>query len=341
MNKIDLPHARPEVVADQLVSVLDMKRDDIIRISAKMGIGIKEVLDSIVERIPPPDGKLDQPLRALIFDSWFRMHRGAIALVTVVDGVVKMGDKIQCFHTGKEHLVQEVGVFRPEEDIVDQLHAGQVGFIMAMKEATDAMIGDTVSPAGQEVEAFDGFQRMKPVVFAGFFPVDQSNSAGFEKCMKALTLNDPSVEVVRDNSPLGQGYRLGFLGFLHLDVFRQRLIQEYDANAVITAPSVIYKIKRKGSSVEEEMHQPQAIPSYFDCDSQMEPMVMATILSPNEYEPAIRALCQERRGEEKEKAQVDDLRTMFKYRIPLNEIIIDFHEQLKVNPTIRQTMNSR
>jgi len=333
LNKIDLPHARPDVIAEQLVSVFDVAKDEILKISAKAGIGIQEVVEAVIERIPPPSGCIDKPLKALIFDSWFKQHKGVVALVTLQDGRVQVGDRIICHHTRKSHTVTELGVFTPSELPIDQLHAGQTGYIMSgMKDTADASIGDTISHTAEvdNVEPFEGFQKMKPVVFAGFFPVEPSNPAPFEKCIKALTLNDPSVEVSREIHPtLGNGYRLGFLGFLHLDVFRLRLSQEFTASAIVTAPSVIYKIRKKGSTVDEEMHVPEMIPKYQDCDLQLEPMVMATILTPKEFEPVVKSLCLERRSEEKERVDVDENRIMLKYRIPLNEIIIDFHETLK------------
>jgi len=333
MNKIDLPHARPEAIADQLVSVFDVDRDDIIRISAKNGINIRAVVDAIVDKIPPPSGGLDAPFKALIFDSWFRQFKGVVTLLTLKQGTLKVGDRIQGYHSKKTHTVQQIGVFTPNEQPVDVLHAGQVGYVMStMKDPGEAPIGDTVfkSENADEIEPFEGFKKMTPVVFAGFYPVDPSNPAPFEKCIRALTLNDPSVDVQKDTSSLGNGYRLGFLGFLHLDVFRLRLSQEFaSANALITAPTVKYKIVKKGSKVEEDIHNPDEVPKFADCESMKEPMVMATIMTPKEFESNIRSLCLERRGVERERLEIDDSRIIVKYRIPLNEIIIDFHETLK------------
>lgn len=333
MNKIDLPHARPEVIADQLVKVFDVVRDDIIRISAKNGLNIKAVVDAIVERVPPPSGSTTEPFKALIFDSWFRQFKGVVSLITLKSGSLRVGDKVQGYHSKKLHTVQQIGVFTPNEKPVDVLHAGQVGYVMStMKDPADAPIGDTVFKPedGGIIEPFEGFKKMAPVVFAGFYPVDASNPAPFEKCIRALTLNDPSVDVQKDTSTLGNGYRLGFLGLLHLDVFRLRLTQEYESsNALVTAPTVKYKIIKKGSAVEEFIHDPKVIPNIDDCESMEEPMVLATIMTPKEFEPAIRSLTMERRAVERERMDIDESRLIIKYRIPLNEIILDFHETLK------------
>jgi len=333
MNKIDLPQARPEVIADQLVNVFDVEREEIIRISAKNGFNIPAVVDAIVDRIPPPSGSKEDPFKALIFDSWFRQFKGVITLITLKSGTLRVGEKVQGYYSKKAHTVTQIGVFDPNEKQVDILHAGQVGYVIStMKDPGDAPIGDTVfKPENANViEPFEGFKKMTPVVFAGFYPVDPSNPAPFEKCIRALTLNDPSVDVQRDSSTLGNGYRLGFLGLLHLDVFRLRLTQEFEtSNALVTAPTVKYRIIKKGSTVEEEIHDPKVIPKAEDCESVQEPMVMATLFTPKEYESVIRGLTMERRAVEKERMEIDESRLMIKYRMPLNEIILDFHETLK------------
>uniref|UniRef100_A0A8C5DD52 Tr-type G domain-containing protein n=1 Tax=Gouania willdenowi TaxID=441366 RepID=A0A8C5DD52_GOUWI len=290
INKIDLKNADPERVESQIETMFDMPREECIRISAKLGTNVEAVLQAVVERIPPPAASPDEPFKALVFDSNYDHYRGVVANIAVFGGRVRKGDKIKSAHLGKTYEVNELGLLQPDEHPTQKLFAGQVGYIIAgMKDVKEAQIGDTLYLQEQPVEALPGFKPAKAMVFAGLYPVDQSEYPGLRSAIERLTLNDSSVTVQRDSSlALGAGWRLGFLGLLHMEVFNQRLEQEYNASVIVTAPTVPYK---------------------------------AVLSSPK--------LIKNRRAVQKNMVYIDDQRVMMKYLFPLNEIVVDFYDQLK------------
>ncbi|XP_033829568.2 translation factor GUF1, mitochondrial [Periophthalmus magnuspinnatus] len=339
INKIDLKNADPERVEAQIEKVFDIPRDECIRISAKLGTNVDKVLQAVVERIPPPAVSPSSSLRALVFDSNFDHYRGVIANVALFGGKVKKGDRIVSAHLKKTYEVQEVGILRPSELPTNQLFAGQVGYVIAgMKDVKEAQIGDTLFlQEAEPVEPLPGFKPAKPMVFAGMFPMDQSEYTGLRSAIDRLTLNDSSVTVQRDSSlALGAGWRLGFLGLLHMEVFNQRLEQEYNASVIVTAPTVPYKavlsspklIKEHGSE-EIIILNPAQFPDRSLVSQYLEPIVIGTILAPDDYTGKILSLCAGRRGVQKSLLYIDDHRVMMKYMFPLNEIVVDFYDLLK------------
>uniref|UniRef100_A0A3Q2PNT5 GTP binding elongation factor GUF1 n=1 Tax=Fundulus heteroclitus TaxID=8078 RepID=A0A3Q2PNT5_FUNHE len=290
INKIDLKNADPEQVESQIEKTFDIPREECVRISAKLGTNVETVLRAVVERIPPPAGSVGDPFKALVFDSNFDHYRGVVANIAVFGGQVKKGDKIVSAYLCKTYEVNELGLLRPEEHPTQKLFAGQVGYIVAgMKDVKEAQIGDTLYHHEQPVEALPGFTPAKPMVFAGMYPVDQSEYPALRSAIERLTLNDSSVTVQRDSSlALGAGWRLGFLGLLHMEVFNQRLEQEYNASVVVTAPTVPFK----------------------------------AVLSSAK-------LIKGRRAVQKNMVYIDDQRVMMKYLFPLNEIVVDFYDVLK------------
>uniref|UniRef100_A0A3P9BCY4 GTP binding elongation factor GUF1 n=1 Tax=Maylandia zebra TaxID=106582 RepID=A0A3P9BCY4_9CICH len=287
---IDLKNADPERVESQIEKVFDIPREECIRISAKLGTNVDKVLQAVVNRIPPPIASTEDPFKALVFDSNFDHYRGVVANIAVFGGRVKKGDKIVSAHLGKAYEVNELGLLRPDEHPTQKLFAGQVGYIIAgMKDVKEAQIGDTLYLQEQPVEALPGFKPAKAMVFAGMYPMDQSEYTGLRSAIERLTLNDSSVAVQRDSSlALGAGWRLGFLGLLHMEVFNQRLEQEYNASVIVTAPTVPYK----------------------------------AVLSSAK-------LIKNRRAVQKNMVYIDDQRVMMKYLFPLNEIVVDFYDLLK------------
>uniref|UniRef100_A0A452T1K1 GUF1 homolog, GTPase n=1 Tax=Ursus maritimus TaxID=29073 RepID=A0A452T1K1_URSMA len=290
INKIDLKNADPERVEKQIEKVFDIPTDECIKISAKLGTNVERVLQAVIERIPPPKVHRKNPLKALVFDSTFDQYRGVIANVALFDGVVSKGDKIVSAHTKKIYEVNEVGVLNPNEQPTHKLYAGQVGYLIAgMKDVTEAQIGDTLYLHKQPVEPLPGFKSAKPMVFAGMYPIDQSEYNNLKSAVEKLTINDSSVTVHRDSSlALGAGWRLGFLGLLHMEVFNQRLEQEYNASVILTTPTVPYK----------------------------------AVLSSAK-------LIKARRAVQKNMVYIDQNRVMLKYLFPLNEIVVDFYDSLK------------
>lgn len=338
INKIDLKNADPERVEAQIEKVFDIPRDECIRISAKLGTNVDKVLQAVVERIPPPAVQPDSPLRALVFDSNFDHYRGVVANVALFGGSVKKGDRIVSAHLRKTYEVQELGILRPHEVPAAKLFAGQVGYVIAgMKDVKEAQIGDTLFHQDRPVEPLPGFKPAKPMVFAGMFPMDQSEYTGLRSAIERLTLNDSSVTVQRDSSmALGAGWRLGFLGLLHMEVFNQRLEQEHNASVIVTAPTVPYKALLSSSKLIKEhgaeeltIVNPAQFPDRSVVSEYLEPVVLGTILAPDEYTGRIMALCSNRRGVQKNMVYIDEQRVMMKYLFPLNEIVVDFYDQLK------------
>ncbi|XP_042840539.1 translation factor GUF1, mitochondrial isoform X2 [Panthera tigris] len=337
-NEIDLKNADPERVEKQIEKVFDIPSDECIKISAKLGTNVERVLQAVVERIPPPKVHRKNPLRALVFDSTFDQYRGVIANVALFDGVVSKGDKIVSAHTKKIHEVNEVGVLNPNEQPAHKLYAGQVGYLIAgMKDVTEAQIGDTLYLHKQQVEPLPGFKSAKPMVFAGMYPIDQSEYNNLKSAIEKLTINDSSVTVHRDSSlALGAGWRLGFLGLLHMEVFNQRLEQEYNASVILTTPTVPYKAVLSSAKLIKEYREkeitiinPAQFPEKSKVTEYLEPVVLGTIITPDEYTGKVMMLCQARRAVQKNMIFIDQNRVMLKYLFPLNEIVVDFYDSLK------------
>ncbi|XP_072262364.1 translation factor GUF1, mitochondrial [Pyxicephalus adspersus] len=338
INKIDLKNADPERVEKQIEKMFDIPASDCIRISAKYGTNVERVLQEVIRRLPSPRIEENSPLKALLFDSTFDVYRGVVANIALFGGEVSKGSKIVAAHSGKSYEVNEVGLLTPEELPAEKLYPGQVGYLVAgMKEVQEAQIGDTLYLYKQPVEPLPGFKAAKPMVFAGMFPVDQSEYNNLKSALEKLTLNDSSVSVTRDSSvALGAGWRLGFLGLLHMEVFNQRLEQEYNASVIMTSPTVPYKavlssqklIKEYGAEVITIVN-PSEFPDKTVVSEYREPIILGTIISPDEYFGKIMALCQTRRAEHKSFVYIDEHRIMLKYMFPLNEVVVDFYDNLK------------
>ncbi|OCH88190.1 GTP-binding protein lepa [Obba rivulosa] len=337
LNKIDLPAAQPEQIAAQMQAAFGIDSAEVIQISAKTGQGVDAVLRAIVERIPPPTGEATAPLKAFLFDSSYDRYRGVISLVNVQEGVLHKGDKIASCYTRKKYEVTDLGIMHPEEVPTTCLRPGQVGYIACnMKESSEAHIGDTLHRAGVPVEPMPGFKPAKAMVYAGVYPIDSNDFVKLEESIKRLTLTDRSVEVMRESSTaLGQGCRLGFLGTLHMDVFRQRLEDEYDANVIITAPTVPYKVVYKDRIVT--VSNPTEFPDVSDATCQVkevqEPIVKASIIVPQEYLGEMMELCFSHRAEDLDHRYLDSSgssgRAILTCTLPLSEIVTDFFDQLK------------
>ncbi|XP_070959812.1 translation factor Guf1, mitochondrial isoform X1 [Oncorhynchus clarkii lewisi] len=337
-NQIDLKNADPERVEKQIEKVFDIPSEECIRISAKLGTNVEQVLQEVVKRLPPPTFKKEDPFKALVFDSNFDHYRGVVANIALFGGYLSKGDRIISAYLGKSYEVNELGLLRPDEHPTDRLYAGQVGYVIAgMKEVKEAQIGDTLYHQKHLVEALPGFKPAKAMVFAGMYPMDQSDYSALRSAVEKLTLNDSSVTVQRDSSlALGAGWRLGFLGLLHMEVFNQRLEQEYNASVIVTAPTVPYKailssaklIKEHGKE-EITIVNPAQFPDRSVVKEYLEPMVMGTIITPDDYIGKIMSICLNRRAVQKNMVYIDDHRVMMKYLFPLNEIVVDFYDLLK------------
>jgi len=330
INKIDLPAADPDRVALQLEKLFDFKPEDMIRASAKSGIGIKEILDAIVTDIPAAPGDINKPLRAMLFDSWFDEYQGVICLIALHDGVIKKGDSITLAHEGLNYEVLEVGLMYPEPMATGALYPGQVGFLVTgMKSVREARIGDTICHARQNVVPFPGFKKAKPMVFAGIYPMDSEEFEPLRDAIEKLTLNDASVTVEKKSSAaLGLGFRCGFLGLLHMDVFTQRLQQEYNLSVIATAPSVLYKVKLQNGELLS-LENPSDFPDPSKIAEIYEPIIRGTIITPTEYLGNMISLCEQKRGVQKDLTYIDEQRVILKYELPLNEVATDFYDQLK------------
>lgn len=341
LNKIDLPNANPEAVEKDLEMLFGFEKSSVLRISAKNGLGIDNLLATIIEDVPPPKVSREPPFKALLIDSWFDQYRGAILFIYIANGEVRVGDEIKSIAEQKVYTVRSTAKLTPEEKPVKVLQAGQVGVITCNKRNAKATcIGDTLHSANDTVEPLQRFQDSKPMVFAGLFPKDQSKYSDLKLALEKLCMNDPSVKLTEETSPaLGLGWRLGFLGLLHLDVFRQRLEQEYDAEAILTSPSVTYKVKLKsqklikqyGTDIIEVRN-----PTHFPDDSNVveetyEPMVLATIITPIKYYEKVSEDCLNRRARHESTTALDNNRIMIKYIFPLSEVLFDFHDELKKN----------
>ncbi|NQV58003.1 MAG: elongation factor 4 [Rhodospirillales bacterium] len=330
LNKIDLPAAEPDRVRSQIEEVVGLDASDAIEISAKTGLGIQDVLEALIERLPAPTGAADTPLRAILVDSWYDQYLGVMILVRVKDGKLTKGMKVRFMAAGNVHQIDQVGVFGPTPTPVNALGPGQVGYITAsIKTVADTKIGDTItddrSPAA---EPLPGFKPSVPVVFSSLFPVDAAAFEDLRDSLAKLRLNDASFQFEAETSAaLGFGFRCGFLGLLHLEIVQERLEREFDLDLITTAPSVVYKLHQRNGSVAE-LHNPADMPDPTQVEFVEEPWIRATILVPDEYLGGILTLCTERRGEQIELTYAGN-RAMVIYRLPLNEVVFDFYDRLK------------
>ncbi|KAJ1814971.1 Translation factor guf1 mitochondrial [Coemansia sp. RSA 2598] len=334
LNKVDLPTAEPERAAQQIESAFEIEADRILHISAKTGLGVDQVLPAVIEKAPPPLGSVDKPFKALLFDTWYDTYVGVVCLMAIKDGSVKRGDRIVSSHSGTKYEVAEVGIMHPEQTPTTLLQVGQVGYIVCnMKSIAEAHVGDTFYKDRHPVEPLPGFVPAKSMVFAGVFPIDAGEFDSLNESIQKLTLNDSSVSVHKETSAaLGQGWRLGFLGTLHMDVFRQRLEEEYDANVLITSPTVPYQIKYTDGItkfIQTPADFPDANIMQDFVESTMEPYVSATILFPEKYLGNMLELCTTHRGEIQNHTYIDETRVMLKCLLPMAEIVTDFYDKLK------------
>ncbi|HXS40928.1 MAG TPA: translation elongation factor 4 [Stellaceae bacterium] len=330
LNKIDLPAAEPDRVKEQIEEVIGLDASGAVEISAKTGLNIEGVLEALVERLPPPQGDGDAPLKALLVDSWYDSYLGVVTLVRVKDGVLKAGMKIRMMATGASHVVERVGVFTPKATPMPELGPGEVGFITAgIKAVADCKIGDTITEERRPAaEPLPGFKPVQPVVFCGLFPTDAADYEKLRDSLAKLRLNDASFEYEPETSAaLGFGFRCGFLGLLHLEIIQERLTREFDLDLIATAPSVVYRILLTNGKTMT-LHNPVDMPDPVRIDHIEEPWIQATILVPDEYLGSILALCEERRGVQKELTYAGK-RAMLVYRLPLNEVVFDFYDRLK------------
>jgi GTP-binding protein LepA len=330
LNKIDLPAADCDRVAEQIEDVIGIDASDAMMVSAKTGIGIKETLEAIVKRLPAPTGERDAPLKAMLVDSWYDAYLGVVVLVRIMDGVLKKGDRIKMLSNHSTHHVDRLGVFRPKMQDIDELGPGEMGFITAsIKQVRDTRVGDTITheKKGTDV-ALDGFKPSQPVVFCGLFPVDSAQFEDLRDAIEKLALNDASFSFEMESSAaLGFGFRCGFLGLLHLEVIRDRIEREYDIELITTAPSVIYHVYMKDGEMIE-LHNPADMPDLSKVDHLEEPRIKATIMVPDEYLGDVLKLCQDRRGLQLDLTYAGS-RAMAVYDLPLNEVVFDFYDRLK------------
>jgi GTP-binding protein LepA len=331
INKIDLPAADPDKVKAEIEDIIGLPADDAVLASAKAGIGITEILDAIVARIPPPKGDPEAPLKAMLVDSWYDPYLGVVILVRVIDGVLRKGQQIKFMQAGTTHLVDRVGVFRPKIENLPDLGPGEIGFITAqIKEVAQTAVGDTITDAKRPAAvALPGFKEVQSVVFCGLFPVDANDFEKLRDSIAKLRLNDASFTYEMETSAaLGFGFRCGFLGLLHLEIIQERLTREYDLDLITTAPSVVYQIKLTHGGGEIELHNPADMPDPSRIEEIAEPWIEATIYVPDEYLGSILKLCQDRRGIQKNLTYVGG-RAQVVYELPLNEVVFDFYDRLK------------
>ena len=335
INKIDLPAADVDKVKAEIEEIIGLPADDAVLTSAKSGIGIAEVLESIVTRIPPPKGDRNAPLKAMLVDSWYDPYLGVVILVRVMDGSIRKGQSVKFMAAGTTHLIDRVGCMRPKIEILDELGPGEVGFITAqIKEVAQTRVGDTITDAKRPAaEPLPGFKEVQPVVFCGLFPTDAADFEKLRESISKLRLNDASFSFEMETSAaLGFGFRCGFLGLLHLEIIQERLSREYDLDLITTAPSVVYKLKLGRSKTEDardmELHNPADMPDVNRIEEIQEPWIEATIYCPDEYLGSILKLCQDRRGIQKQLTYVGG-RAQVSYELPLNEVVFDFYDRLK------------
>ncbi len=335
INKIDLPAAEPEKVKAEIEEIIGLDASDAVMTSAKSGIGIEDVLEAVVTKIPPPKGDRDAPLKAMLVDSWYDPYLGVVILIRVVDGVIKKGMQVKFMAGGTEHLIDRVGCMTPKIEHLPELGPGEIGFITAqIKEVAQAKVGDTITSAkGGAAEPLPGFKEVQPVVFCGLFPVDAADFEKLRESIAKLRLNDASFSFEMESSAaLGFGFRCGFLGLLHLEIIQERLTREYDLDLITTAPSVVYRIQLRKSKTDDAreilLHNPADYPDPSRIEQIDEPWIKATIYTPDEYLGSILKLCQDRRGIQTGLTYVGG-RAQVSYELPLNEVVFDFYDRLK------------
>jgi GTP-binding protein LepA len=330
LNKIDLPAADPDRVKEQIEDVIGLDASEAIRISAKSGLGIPDVLEAIVKRLPAPTGARDKPLKAMLVDSWYDPYLGVVVLIRVMDGVIRKGDKIKMMQTGASYGVDKLAVLKPAMVDIAELGPGEIGvFTASIKQVRDTRVGDTITHEKKPCDApLPGFKPAQPVVFCGLFPVDANDFEDLRDAIEKLALNDASFTYEMETSAaLGFGFRCGFLGLLHLEVVRDRLEREYDLDLITTAPSVVYRIHMRDGTMRE-LHNPADMPDLTHVDHIEEPRIRATIMVPDEYLGDVLKLCQDRRGIQEELTYAGS-RAMVVYDLPLNEVVFDFYDRLK------------
>ncbi len=331
LNKIDLPTAEPERVCQEVEELIGLDTSIAVRVSAKQGIGIQEVLQQVVDFVPPPAGNPDAPLRALIFDSWFDSYLGIVIMIRIIDGKVRVGDKIRFMATAKEFEVVQLGVFTPFREECSELGLGEVGFLSAsIKTIGHTRIGDTVTTAeNPSQEALAGYAEAKPMVFSGIFPVEGEQYEELKEALRKLALNDSSLNYELETSAaLGFGFRCGFLGLLHMEITQERLEREFDLELITTAPSVVYQVHLKKGGVIR-VDNPSKLPSPVEIEFIEEPYIRGRVLTPEDYVGGIMKLAQDRRGVQTNMEYPSQNRVMLEYELPLNEIVLDFYDQLK------------
>ncbi|MED1409635.1 MULTISPECIES: elongation factor 4 [Bacillus] len=333
INKIDLPSADPERVRQEVEDVIGLDASEAVLASAKAGIGIEEILEQIVEKVPAPTGDSEEPLQCMIFDSLYDPYRGVIAYIRVVNGTVKVGDKVRMMATGKEFEVTEVGVFTPKTTQRDELTVGDVGFLAAsIKNVGDTRVGDTITHAKRPAaEALAGYRKLNPMVFCGLYPIDSARYNDLRDALEKLELNDSALEFEPETSQaLGFGFRCGFLGLLHMEIIQERIEREFKIDLITTAPSVIYKVYLTNGE-DVIVDNPSNMPDPQSIDRVEEPFVKASIMVPNDYVGAVMEICQGKRGTFIDMQYLDETRVTLTYEIPLSEIVYDFFDQLKSN----------
>ena len=331
INKIDLPSARPDEVKQEIEDVIGIEAEDAPMISAKTGLNVEDVLETIVEKIPAPNGDEDAPLKALIFDSYYDSYKGVVCYVRIIDGKVKPGTKVKLMATNKVYDITEVGVFTPKLMPISELSAGDVGYITAsIKNVADARVGDTVTEANRPTaEALPGYKKAVPMVYSGIYPVDGAKYDELKEALEKLQINDAALDFEPETSiALGFGFRCGFLGLLHMEIIQERIEREFNLDIITTAPSVVYKVtETNGETIE--LTNPTNLPEPTEIDYMEEPIVKASIIAPTDYVGAIMDLCQERRGIYIDMEYLETTRVAINYEIPLNEIVYDFFDTLK------------
>ena len=330
LNKIDLPSADPDRVKQEIEDVIGVDASDAVLCSAKTGLGVRDVLEAVIKKVPPPKGDIDAPLKALVIDAWFDNYVGVVMLVRVVDGVLKPKEKIRLMATGAQHLCEQVGVFTPKSLQKTALSAGEVGFVIAgIKSLEDAKVGDTVTHTDRQAkEPLVGFKEVKPQVFAGLYPVESNQFEALRTALEKLSLNDASLLFEPENSTaLGFGFRCGFLGLLHMEIVQERLEREYDMDLITTAPTVVYELLLKDGSVVQ-IENPSRLPEPSRIEETREPVINVNLLMPQDYVGPVMTLCNGKRGLQKN-MQYMGRQVMLSYEMPLNEVVLDFFDKLK------------
>jgi GTP-binding protein LepA len=329
LNKIDLPQAEPERVCQEIEEIIGIDASAAISVSAKTGVGVQDLLESLIELIPPPKDYREEPLQALIIDSWFDNYLGVVSLIKVIKGRIKKKDKFIIHSTGKTHQADAVGIFTPKRTETDKLASGEVGFVVAgIKEVRGAPVGDTIVSPGAGTEALPGFERVSPQVYAGMFTVSADDFNNFRDALEKLTLNDASLIYEPESSDaLGSGFRCGFLGMLHMEIVQERLEREYDLDLITSAPTVVYEVLTKNDEVIS-VDNPSQLPDMGSIQEMREPIVLANILVPSEHLGSVIMLCEERRGVQKD-MQFVGKQVSLAYELPMNEVVLDFFDRIK------------